>query len=111
VARGTQRDDTSTRGRNKTVDDPERDEHVPAMDPAIVEQALGVVENGLVAATKKAADEGNVPDLIRLHKHFSAIKGRAGRPGGRKARGAVPAREELERLDHAFARCEADAPP
>ena len=109
MARGAVRDDRSTRGR-KAGEDDQRDEHVPAMDPAIVDAALGVVENGLVAATHKAATDGNVADLIRLHKHFSAIKSRGGGPGGRRTRKAVPPREELERLDHAFAGCEADRP-
>jgi predicted lipid-binding transport protein (Tim44 family) len=107
--RGAQRDDRSTRGRKPGEDDP-RDDHVPAMDPAVVAAALGVVENGLVQATHKAALDGNVADLIRLHKHFSAIKSRAGGPGGRKTRKSVPAREELERLDHAFSGAEAERP-
>jgi len=78
------------------------------MDQATVLGALGVIEAGLVSATRKAAVEGNVPDLIRLHKHFSAIKARGGGVGGRKARGAVPPREELERFDNAFPRSEAE---
>jgi hypothetical protein len=105
AGRGVKRDDTSTRGR-KGVED---DEHVPHMNAAIVEATLGVVENGLVAAAGRAATEGNIPGLIALHKHFSRIKSRGA--GGRATRRAVPAREELERLDHAFEGCEADPAP
>lgn len=110
TGRGMKREGRSTRGRKETA--PEREvEHVPAMDPKIVAEALGIVETGLVNATHKAALDSNVADLIRLHKHFSAIKSRAGGVGGRKSRGPVPAREELERLDHAFSGCEAEPPP
>lgn len=104
-SRGTKRDDRSTRGRKADAEKPLEDEHAPVMDAKIVDEAIGVIENGLVGACARAAQEGNIPGLIALHKHFARIK----RGAGGRTRGPVPAREELERIDHAFARCEADA--
>lgn len=104
AARGTQRDDRSTRGRKKAEGE---EEHVAddGLTAEVLDEVLGVVRNGLVAAAGTAARDGNIPGLIALHKHFARLRQR-GRSRG--AGRSVRAREELERFDHAFGKDQAE---